>query len=134
MQWMDVDRELKAVARRRAEMDAEELPWLLAAERMEVHRHLGFGSWCEYIERVFGYTPRVAMDRLRVAKALESRPHMAAELAAGRLKYSAVRELAHCTRADTEDAWIERAAGKTVREVEDLARGHVPGDLPDDPS
>ena len=39
--WRDVDRALRACARRRCELDAEEARWLVAAERLHVHRELG---------------------------------------------------------------------------------------------
>lgn len=132
--WREIDRQLRRIARRRAALDAEEAHWLLAAHRGEVHARLGFASFVEYVERVLGHGPRVALDRLRVAEALEQLPAIQAALAAGEIVYSAVRELTRVAIADTEDAWLDAAAGRTVRDVETMVRGHRPGDLPDDPT
>jgi hypothetical protein len=122
------------VAARRAALDAEEAKWLLAAREAEVHVHLGYATFLEYLERVLGYGPRTAMDRIRVAEALAELPETCASLAAGTTTYSAVRELTRVATADTEEKWLDAAAGKTVREVEELVAGHKPGDLPDEPA
>ena len=131
--WREIHRQLRRLAARRAALDAEEVRWLLAARRAEVHRHLGFASWMEYIERTLGYAPRTALDRLRVAEALETLPATRDALASGHLSYSAVREITRVATRETEAAWIDAAAGKTVREVEAGVAGHKPGDTPDDP-
>jgi hypothetical protein len=47
---------------------------LVAARKTEVHRHLGFATLLEYVERVLGYGPHAATERLRVADALEDLP------------------------------------------------------------
>ena len=58
----------------RAMADAEEGRCLLAALRSAVHVHMGFGSFGEYIERLFGYGRRCTQEKLRVAEALEGLP------------------------------------------------------------
>ena len=132
--WREADRQLRRIAKRRAGLDAEEARWLLAAQRAEVHRRLGCSTFAEYVERVLGYGPRVCADRLRVAFALEGLPSMAAALASGMTSYSAVRERARVATVSTEEAWLDAARDRTVREVEELVVGHRPGDLPDDPT
>ena len=132
--WTEVDRQLRSLARRRAELDAAELPWLRAAEHVKLHLELGYATVLEYLERVMGYTPRVAKDRLRMAHALASLPAMTAALATGQLPASAVRELVRVAVADTEQAWVAAATGRTVREVEELVRGRRRGDRPEDPA
>jgi hypothetical protein len=54
--WMRAHAALSRLAKARALADAEEGRWLLAARRAAAHVHLGFGSFAEYIERLFGYT------------------------------------------------------------------------------
>ena len=83
--WREVDRALRACARKRGELDAEEARWLVAAERLQIHRQLGCASIHEYLERRLGYGPRAARDRLRVARALDELPAMTAALARGEL-------------------------------------------------
>ncbi len=131
--WRDADRALRRLARQRARLDADEARWLLIARRVQVHVELGLGSFLEYVERVLGYRPRTALERLRVAEALEQLPALRAALTAGSVSYSATRELTRVATPDTEDAWLAAAAGKTMREIEALVAGHVPGDRPDDP-
>jgi hypothetical protein len=73
-------RELSRLAQQRATLDAEEGRWLLAAPRSAAHVHLGFGSFSEYVERMFGYSPRWTQEKLRGAEALEELPSCAVEL------------------------------------------------------
>jgi hypothetical protein len=93
---------------------------------------LGYGSFREYAERLFGYSARLVQEKLRVAEALEGLPLLARELEEGKMSFSVVRELSRVAKAATERAWLEAAGGKTAREVEDLVSGHQPGSLPDD--
>ncbi len=60
----------------------------------QAHVHLGYGSFGEYIERLFGYKPRSTQEKLRVAEALEELPAIAQALASGMLNWSA-RARAH---------------------------------------
>ncbi|MGE5183347.1 MAG: hypothetical protein ACM31C_14855, partial [Acidobacteriota bacterium] len=91
--WRAVDRELRAIARRRAALDADEARWLREAEALQIWKPLGMVSAIDYMERVLGYAPRTAQERLRVARALGALPVLNAVLASGELSFSAVREL-----------------------------------------
>jgi hypothetical protein len=93
---------------------------------------LGYGSFREYAERLFGYSPRLVQEKLRVAAALEELPLLSGALEHGRLSFSAVRELSRVATAATEGAWLEAARGKSVRELEELVSGRKPGSLPGD--
>jgi hypothetical protein len=90
-------------------------------------------SALDYLERVLGYPPRVAHERLRIARALGALPELAGALTAGTLAYSAVRELSRVATPATERAWIAAATGKNLRQIEGLVSGHRPGDGPEDP-
>jgi hypothetical protein len=131
--WKTVDGHLRDIASRRAALDAEEARWLREAERLQIWRQLGMVSALDYMERVLGYTPHAGMERLRVARSLESLPLLEAALDAGALCFSAVRELSRVATSGTEAAWRDRALGKNLRQVEELVSGHAHGDLPDDP-
>jgi HAMP domain-containing protein len=98
-----------------------------------VHAQLGYATYFEYLERTFGYGPRAAHERLRVAQALDDLPELRARLAAGRLNWSTVRELTRVAVPETEVEWAEAAEGWTVREVERAVKGRLPGDRPEDP-
>jgi hypothetical protein len=131
--WRVVDRALRDIAVRRAALDADEAQWLREAEALQIWRQLGMVSALDYLERVLGYAPRTAQERLRVARALGALPELAAALASGKLSHSAVRELTRVATPTTEAAWIAAAADKNLREIEELVADHRPGDNPDDP-
>ena len=118
---------------RRAALDVEEAAWLRRARALGVHREFGFATFFEYVERVLGYAPGPARERLRVADALEGLPKLRAAMSAGDVAYSAARELTRVATVDTEAAWLTAAAKHTVREIEDMVRGRRRGDSPEDP-
>jgi hypothetical protein len=131
--WQRVDRVLRTIRQRRAVLDAEEARWLREAEALEIWRPLGMVSALDYMERVLGYAPRTAQERLRVARALGDLPLLTAALAADDLTFSAVRELTRVATPGTEAAWIAAATGKNLRQIEELVADHRPGDRPEDP-
>jgi len=134
-QWVVAHEELALLAPRRAELDGLEAPALLRALRAGVHRHLGLGSFAEYIERLFGYGRRTLDDKLRTAEALEDLPFLTRALRDGVVSWSAVRELARVATPETEREWLDAARGRSVHEVERLVsgrgRGARPTDAPD---
>jgi predicted nucleic acid-binding protein len=131
--WRTVDRALRAIKQRRAALDADEARWLREAEVLQIWRPLGMVSALDYLERVLGYAPRSAQDRLRVARALGDLPELTAVLERGELPFSAVRELTRVATPATEAAWVAAATGKNLRQIEELVADHRPGDHPDDP-
>jgi hypothetical protein len=131
--WQVAHEALSQLARARAAADAEEGRWLLAAERAAVHVHLGYGSFSEYIERLFGYQPRSLQERLRVAEALEGLPALGRALSSGELSWSAVRELTRVAVRDTEQEWLDFARGKTLRQLEQVLAQRRSGDSPASP-
>src|SRR4029079_15360798 len=56
-----------------------------------------------------------------------------AAFASGRFAFSAVRELTRVATPSTESAWLHAAAGKNLRQIEELVAHRKPGDGPDDP-
>jgi hypothetical protein len=131
-EWRETDRALKRVVKARGRLDGEELLWLARAERAEIHRHFGHATILEYVERVMGYGPRVARERLRVARALESLPRLREELESARLSYSAVREVSRVATPWNEEKWIRRVEGLSLREIEEALAGREEGDDPED--
>ncbi|MFZ5893681.1 MAG: HNH endonuclease [Myxococcota bacterium] len=130
--WESVHDRVVSFAKRRAGLEWEEGRLLCEALRAGVHRRLGFASFYEYVERLFGYNGRLVKEKLRVAQALEPLPEMSDALRTGELTWSAVRELTRVATAETERAWLDAARGQTVRQVEELVSGRAPGDLPSD--
>jgi len=130
--WEELDRRLRRITRQRAALDVEEAWCLVRARRVGIHRKLGMATFLEYLERVLGYEPRVALDRMRVADALEMFPGVRDAFARGELVHSAVRELARVVVPETEAEWIDAARGKSMREIEALVSGRRKGDRPAD--
>ncbi len=133
-EWMLAHEALSRLAKARAQAEFEEGRWFLCALHAATHVRLGFGSFAEYIERLFGYSPRTTQEKLRVAEALEELPKTSDALQAGTINWSTARELTRVAVAETEEEWLEAAKGKTVRQVEALVNGRSPGDTPDSPS
>jgi hypothetical protein len=131
--WRAVDAALRRLAGQKGAYDAEEARLLRAGRIAGVHLHLGFGSYLEYLERVLGYPPRLAIERLRVAEQLAHLPAMEAALAEATLPWSAIRELTRVALPKNEAAWLEHVRGKTVREIEAMVAGRRQGDDPDAP-
>jgi len=129
----EVDRELRRIAKQRAGLDAQEARWLREADQHQIWRKLGFSTALEYLEDVFGYAPRTAMERLRVAKDLGELPQLEAELESGTLPYSAAKELSRVMTRSTQADWLARARGKNLRDIEEMVSGRRKGDSPDDP-
>src|SRR5688572_1418821 len=133
MKWEDVHAALCRLAHDKAKYDLEEGEWLIEAERLRVWEEIGIGTYVEYCERIFGYSPRTSIERLRVAKALRELPLMRQAVVDGAVVWSAARELTRIVTPGTEEAWIEAVDHKTVHEVEAMCSGHEKGDWPDDP-
>jgi hypothetical protein len=130
--WRQAHQELVRLATERAGLDFEEGRALLRAYRAGVHGRFGYASFYEYTERLFGYGPRLAQEKLRVAEALGELPETARDLQTGFISFSHARELTRVATPSTEKEWLDAARGRTVREVEQLVSGHRPGSLPDD--
>src|SRR5215213_9488975 len=124
---------LKRIVRARGALDAQEAEALREAEQLRMWRQFGYGSLIEYMEMELGYAPRMALERLRVAKAIVELPAIAEAMAQGDLSFSAGRELTRVATPDTEEQWLEATGDKNLRDVEDMVSGHKRGDKPTDP-
>ncbi len=130
IEWTVIDEAITRLAADKGALDLDIGRWLLVAHREGVERRLGFGSFAEYVERRLGYDARTTFERLRVARALEVLPALAALLRRGQRSWSAVRELTRVATPDTEAAWVEASERMTVRQVEAMVAGRESGDLP----
>ena len=119
---------------KRSALDAEEARWLREAEALQIWKPLGMVSALDYMERILGYAPRTAQERLRVARALGALPEISEALERGALSFSAARELTRVATPATEREWLDATREMNLRDVEERVAGHHPGDRPDDPS
>jgi hypothetical protein len=133
LDWRTVDRELRSIAKQRGALDAREARWLREAERLQIWKYVGMVSALDYLERVLGYTPHAARERLRVAHALGELPAISEAFAHGELPFSAVRELTRIATAETDASWRDAAIGKSVHEIEQAVAGRTRGSQPSDP-
>ena len=129
-----VHAQLTTIATARGALDASEAELLVAAEELQIWRAYGQPSLEAYLEQTLGYGPHAANERLRVARELSELPRLHEALAAGRLHFSAVRELTRVATRETESEWLAAAEGKNVRQVEQAVAVHIKGDLPTDPA
>jgi 5-methylcytosine-specific restriction endonuclease McrA len=90
----------------------------------------GFATYAEYLEGEVGYRRGTARERIRAALALGELPAMTEALSEGRIPWTAVRELSRVATGETEDVWLEAAAGHSVRQIEAMVAGLSRGDLP----
>jgi hypothetical protein len=128
----EIDLALRSLAQQQAALDADEMHWLRIAEQQKAWPALGYVHGLEYLEDVFGYAPRTAMERLRVARELGELPQLEDALRVGELSYSVVRELTRVATPETVEAWLEQARGRRFRDVEQLVAGRRKGDKPED--
>jgi hypothetical protein len=133
LQCEQLHRRLKRIVKARGALDAQEAAALRDAEALRVWRHYGYASLLEYMEMEMGYSPRAAIERLRVAKAIQELPVIADAMEQGDLSFSAAREITRVATPETEEAWLDAANDKNLRQVEELVSGHKQGDKPSDP-
>jgi hypothetical protein len=125
-------RRLKRIVKARGALDAQEAAALREAQSTKMWRHFGCSSLVDYMEREMGYTARTALERLRVANAIEELPVIADAIDQGSLSFSGARELTRIVTPETQQAWLDAAEDKSSRQIEEMVRGHKPGDLPTD--
>lgn len=132
--WREAHEKLVEHKKKRAVLEYEEGELLLDAQRAAVHAHLGYATFEQYIDFLLGYSPRSTFERLRVARALRELPELTRAMREGEVSWSCVRELTRVAVTETEKKWLAAAKGRTVRQVEQLVSGHLPGDCPTDPA
>jgi hypothetical protein len=129
----EVHQRLKRIARARGSLDAQEAAALRDAQQLVLWRAYGYASLAEYMELELGYSPRAALERLRVANVIVDLPAIAEALDQGDLPFSAARELTRVVTPETEGEWIDACAGKNLRDIEAMVAEHDTGDRPSDP-
>ena len=128
--WKQVHGQLVSLGKTRAAHEREVCRSLLAALRLGVHARVGYASHVELAERLLGLNGRETEERLRVGRALDTLRLLDAALASGELSWSAVRELTRVATQKTEQAWLEWAKHRRVRQIEMAVAGRRPGDGP----
>jgi hypothetical protein len=132
--WMEIDARVVALGARRGALDVEIGESLLAARDAQVHRHLGRGSFAEYVEWRLQIDPHSLAERMRVAEALAQLGEIREALRGGEVSWSAAREVTRVAVPETEGEWLDAVRGKRAGDVQDLVSGRRPGQRPSDPA
>lgn len=83
----------------------------------------GFRSCAAWLSWRVGLDPGAARERVRVARALGSLPHLAEALARGELSYAKVRALTRVATPETEARLLALGRAGTAEQVERIVRG-----------
>jgi hypothetical protein len=95
----------------------------------ELDRRRGWAEWgvrscAHWLNWKCGIDLGAAREKVRVARALATLPHVAAAMAEGRLSYAKVRAITRVAEASTEDSLLNIALCGTASHVEDVVRGY----------
>ncbi len=97
------------------------------------HQEFGFHSILDHAETRFGIQRRTAREYMAVERALSELPLIDEVLREGRLFWSQARLLVRIATPQTESAWLEFAADRTIRQIASQVRNREKGQLPTDP-
>src|SRR5688500_16577291 len=121
------------IGKRRRQLDADEIVWLVQAVTMKLHLDVGCGSMIAYCEQFLGHDLRTAQERVRVAEKLAEQPAMLDAIRGGQILWSAAKELTRITTAATAPNWLEHVKGMPAAQVQEEVSGRRVGDLPSTP-
>jgi hypothetical protein len=110
-----------------ANLTAAEHDWLLAVA--EFDRREGWKLWeCQscaaWLSWQVGLDMRAAREKVRVARALEQFPSIAAAMATGTLSYSKVRAITRIATPECEQALVEMATAGTTNHAERIVSAY----------
>ncbi len=94
---------------------------LLEVKEGKLHVKEGHARWSTYLRAFVPMTARWCQQEMRRARALRDYPALAAAWAAGVLSKSHLRIVLRAVTQETEEVWLQRASGSSVRELEEMA-------------
>jgi hypothetical protein len=123
----EVDRQIRALVALEDELEAMLGEVLAEMSERKAWPWLRFAGVGHYAEERLGMSRSRAGERARLGRALRCLPRIAAACASGRLSMEAAGLIQRLlgdapVPADLETAWIERAAGATIKRMRDEAR------------
>lgn len=118
-----LEREITALSGQIAAASAALLRWIAEYDRRE-----GWATWdcrsaAHWLSWKCGDSLHTAREKVRVARALESLPLLAAAFAAGELSYSKVRAATRVATAANDDAWLSAARNATGAQLDRIVAG-----------
>jgi hypothetical protein len=95
----------------------------------ELDRRRGWAEWgvkscAHWLNWKCGIDLGAAREKVRVARALEQLPRLAAAMAAGRISYAKVRAMTRVADASNENYFLKIALQGTASHVEEVVRGY----------
>jgi len=96
---------------------------LLEVKERKLHVKEGHARWSTYLRAFVPMSARWCQQEMRRARGLRDYPSLAAAWAAGVLYKSHLRIVLRVVTPETEEVWLQRASGATVRELEEMAGG-----------
>lgn len=112
-----LDRHLRRLARMRSPLELRLARLLGRMHALSGHLDLGFARLSDYVSERLGFSARRMHSLLRIERGLRSLPATAAAFEAGRLSQSQVLLLLRVATPADEEAWLEAAAGLSVRRL-----------------
>ncbi len=112
-----VDRALRRAAEALARRDVELAQLAARAHESELWRVLRFASFDHYCRERIGLSPSSVTTRIALAGRLARLPDVAHALVNGRIGYESATIVARVASPQTVQAWVERAAERTVKHL-----------------
>ncbi len=81
------------------------------------YEKLGFSTLITYADKTFGFRKSETYAMVRVAVALDDLPRCLEAFSAGRICWTALRAITEVASSDTEEQWLEFAAGHTAERL-----------------
>ncbi|MCH7797173.1 MAG: hypothetical protein IID28_01845, partial [Planctomycetes bacterium] len=124
-----------AMAVRAGDIGARELSFYLAGlAESGGYQQLGFHSVELYAETRYHIRPPTTRSYVATGRAMRELPAIDLAFREGRLFWTQVRELVRVATPETEDEWIEWAAGRSARQIAAHVARRRKGERPSDPS
>jgi hypothetical protein len=137
----ELDQQVRQVSQRLAQQELDLSRALLAFQRADGWRRLGYASESQYARERLGMSRSSMLARRSLALRLEALPDIAAALGCARIGVEAARQISRISTPHTEKAWLERAQRRTIKHLREevnaaLTARRVSGELdcppPDD--
>lgn len=106
---------------------------LAAFDRQRLYERTGFESATRWLSWRLEMAPETAREHVRVARALDALPKIAAALRAGTLSYARARAITRMAQPSTQDEWLGLAAQLNAPDLERHIRDLRMRQLQEDP-
>jgi hypothetical protein len=120
----ELAREITTLAGHLNAANARFLALISELDRRRGWAEFGMKSCAHWLNWQCGIDLGAAREKVRVARAVEKLPQLAAAMAEGRISYAKVRAMTRVADAGNEDYFLNIALHGTASHVEDVVRGY----------